>query len=30
MRRMCALYAEELITARIVDRELQDHPGGSF
>ena len=25
MRRMCALYAEELITARIVDRELQDH-----
>jgi two-component system nitrogen regulation response regulator GlnG len=22
---MCALYAEELITARIVDRELQDH-----
>lgn len=25
IRRMCALYAEELITARIVDRELQDH-----
>ncbi|WP_419255298.1 sigma 54-interacting transcriptional regulator [Caulobacter sp. ErkDOM-YI] len=25
IRRMCALYAEELINARIVDRELQDH-----
>ncbi|MBU4436060.1 MAG: sigma-54 dependent transcriptional regulator [Alphaproteobacteria bacterium] len=25
IRRMCALYAEELISARIVDRELQDH-----
>jgi two-component system nitrogen regulation response regulator GlnG len=25
IRRMCALYAEETITARIVERELQDH-----
>ncbi len=25
IRRVCALYAEELITARIIDRELQDH-----
>lgn len=25
IRRICALYAEELITARIVERELQDH-----
>jgi two-component system nitrogen regulation response regulator GlnG len=34
VRRICALYAEELITARIVERELQDQsavtiePGG--
>src|SRR5271156_3989437 len=34
IRRICALYAEDLITARIVDRELQDQntmpvePGG--
>jgi two-component system nitrogen regulation response regulator GlnG len=34
LRRICALYAEDLITARIVDRELQDQsttpadPGG--
>jgi two-component system nitrogen regulation response regulator GlnG len=26
IRRICALYAEELITARIVERELQDQP----
>src|SRR6202007_1498610 len=25
IRRICALYAEELISARIVDRELADH-----
>jgi len=25
VRRVCALYGEELITARIVERELQDH-----
>ena len=25
IRRMCALYAEETLTARIVERELQDH-----
>jgi two-component system nitrogen regulation response regulator GlnG len=25
IRRICALYAEDLITARIVERELQDH-----
>ena len=25
VRRVCALYAEDLITARIVDRELADH-----
>jgi two-component system nitrogen regulation response regulator GlnG len=25
IRRICALYAEELITARIVERELADH-----
>jgi two-component system nitrogen regulation response regulator GlnG len=25
IRRVCALYAEELITARIVERELQEH-----
>ena len=26
IRRVCALYAEELITARIVERELQEQP----
>jgi two-component system nitrogen regulation response regulator GlnG len=25
IRRICALYAEDLITARIIERELQDH-----
>lgn len=25
VRRICALYAEDLITARIIERELQDH-----
>ncbi len=29
IRRMCALYAEEVITARIVERELQDHAAAS-
>ncbi len=29
IRRICALYAEELITARIVERELQDQSAGA-
>ncbi|HYD45804.1 MAG TPA: helix-turn-helix domain-containing protein, partial [Phenylobacterium sp.] len=29
IRRICALYAEELITARIVERELQEQPSAA-